>query len=189
MRQWHHACASWNGKTGEWQLWVKSERVGRGFHNRVSKKILWYNTVLWLNLQFLAGRLWNQTERKIIFWWPIDNRSNWYWLAFRVDNGPTLQGRLECRKSTSRSQTSSRSPLRSPRRGNYSSTTGGNSTGEYFEHTIQILPSVVFSLCHQAVRRKTESRRDPKCNFLSNVCLDSNRIDNNWSNFYLRFMV
>lgn len=36
MRRWHHACASWNGKTGEWQLWVKGERVGRGFHNRVS---------------------------------------------------------------------------------------------------------------------------------------------------------
>lgn len=36
MRKWHHACASWNGKTGEWQLWVKAERVGRGFHNRVS---------------------------------------------------------------------------------------------------------------------------------------------------------
>uniref|UniRef100_A0A2M3Z1E8 Putative concanavalin a-like lectin/glucanases superfamily protein n=1 Tax=Anopheles braziliensis TaxID=58242 RepID=A0A2M3Z1E8_9DIPT len=35
MRKWHHACASWNGKTGEWQLWIKSERVGRGFHNRL----------------------------------------------------------------------------------------------------------------------------------------------------------
>jgi Pentaxin family len=37
MRVWHHACTSWNGKTGEWQLWVKGERVGRGFHNRVSE--------------------------------------------------------------------------------------------------------------------------------------------------------
>lgn len=36
MRYWHHACTSWNGKTGEWQIWVKAERVGRGFHNRVS---------------------------------------------------------------------------------------------------------------------------------------------------------
>ena len=36
MKQWHHACTSWNGKTGEWQLWVKSDRVGRGFYNRVS---------------------------------------------------------------------------------------------------------------------------------------------------------
>lgn len=36
MRKWHHACTSWNGKTGEWQLWIKAERVGRGFHNRVS---------------------------------------------------------------------------------------------------------------------------------------------------------
>ncbi|XP_055591029.1 uncharacterized protein LOC129743098 [Uranotaenia lowii] len=35
MRRWHHACASWNGKTGEWQLWIKAERVGRGFHNRL----------------------------------------------------------------------------------------------------------------------------------------------------------
>lgn len=39
MRKWHHACTSWNGKTGEWQLWVKAERVGRGFHNRVSFKL------------------------------------------------------------------------------------------------------------------------------------------------------
>jgi hypothetical protein len=36
MKKWHHTCTSWNGKTGEWQLWVKSERVGRGFYNRVS---------------------------------------------------------------------------------------------------------------------------------------------------------
>jgi Pentaxin family len=35
MKKWHHMCTSWNGKTGEWQLWVKSERVGRGFYNRV----------------------------------------------------------------------------------------------------------------------------------------------------------
>lgn len=35
MRMWHHACASWNGKTGEWQVWIKAERVGRGFHNRL----------------------------------------------------------------------------------------------------------------------------------------------------------
>ncbi|XP_055694385.1 uncharacterized protein LOC129796456 isoform X2 [Lutzomyia longipalpis] len=35
FRQWHHACTSWNGKTGEWQLWIKAERVGRGFHNRL----------------------------------------------------------------------------------------------------------------------------------------------------------
>jgi hypothetical protein len=35
MKKWHHACTSWNGKTGEWQLWIKSERVGRGFHNRL----------------------------------------------------------------------------------------------------------------------------------------------------------
>ncbi|XP_055631597.1 uncharacterized protein LOC129771694 [Toxorhynchites rutilus septentrionalis] len=35
MRKWHHICASWNGKTGEWQLWIKAERIGRGFHNRL----------------------------------------------------------------------------------------------------------------------------------------------------------
>lgn len=35
MFKWHHMCGSWNGKTGEWQLWVRAERVGRGFHNRV----------------------------------------------------------------------------------------------------------------------------------------------------------
>ncbi|KAG5682510.1 hypothetical protein PVAND_011859 [Polypedilum vanderplanki] len=35
MKKWHHTCTSWNGKTGEWQLWVKSERVGRGFYNRL----------------------------------------------------------------------------------------------------------------------------------------------------------
>ena len=33
--QWYHLCQSWNGHTGEWQLWVNGERVGRGFHNRV----------------------------------------------------------------------------------------------------------------------------------------------------------
>ncbi|XP_026845897.1 uncharacterized protein LOC6596768 [Drosophila persimilis] len=33
MRQWHHMCTSWNGKTGEWQAWLKAERIGRGFHN------------------------------------------------------------------------------------------------------------------------------------------------------------
>lgn len=36
MRQWHHMCSSWNGKTGEWQAWLKAERIGRGFHNSVS---------------------------------------------------------------------------------------------------------------------------------------------------------
>ncbi|XP_018799826.1 PREDICTED: uncharacterized protein LOC108975637 [Bactrocera latifrons] len=33
VRQWHQQCSSWNGKTGEWQVWVKSERIGRGFNN------------------------------------------------------------------------------------------------------------------------------------------------------------
>lgn len=34
--RWHFQCTSWNGKTGEWQLWIRGERIGRGFHNRVS---------------------------------------------------------------------------------------------------------------------------------------------------------
>ncbi|KAK9500071.1 hypothetical protein O3M35_001409 [Rhynocoris fuscipes] len=40
LYKWYHACQSWNGRTGEWQLWVDSERVGRGFYNLlVGKKI------------------------------------------------------------------------------------------------------------------------------------------------------
>jgi len=34
--KWYHVCQSWNGHTGEWQLWINSERVGRGFYNLVS---------------------------------------------------------------------------------------------------------------------------------------------------------
>lgn len=30
---WYHMCQSWNGKTGEWQVWVNNERIGRGFYN------------------------------------------------------------------------------------------------------------------------------------------------------------
>jgi len=33
--KWYHVCQSWNGHTGEWQLWINSERVGRGFYNLV----------------------------------------------------------------------------------------------------------------------------------------------------------
>ncbi|XP_046669099.1 uncharacterized protein LOC124359951 isoform X1 [Homalodisca vitripennis] len=33
LHKWYHMCQSWNGKTGEWQIWVNSERIGRGFHN------------------------------------------------------------------------------------------------------------------------------------------------------------
>ena len=36
LNKWYHSCQSWNGRTGEWQIWVNDERVGRGFHNRVS---------------------------------------------------------------------------------------------------------------------------------------------------------
>ncbi|XP_045784986.1 uncharacterized protein LOC123880731 [Maniola jurtina] len=35
LNTWYHSCQSWNGKTGEWQIWVNGERVGRGFHNRL----------------------------------------------------------------------------------------------------------------------------------------------------------
>jgi hypothetical protein len=36
LNRWYHSCTSWNGRSGEWQIWVNAERVGRGFHNRVS---------------------------------------------------------------------------------------------------------------------------------------------------------
>ena len=36
LNTWYHSCQSWNGRTGEWQIWVNDERVGRGFNNRVS---------------------------------------------------------------------------------------------------------------------------------------------------------
>ena len=36
LNRWYHSCQSWNGRTGEWQVWVNAERVGRGFHNLVS---------------------------------------------------------------------------------------------------------------------------------------------------------
>ncbi|XP_046984223.1 uncharacterized protein LOC124554202 [Schistocerca americana] len=35
LHRWYHSCASWNSQTGEFQLWVNDERVGRGFHNRL----------------------------------------------------------------------------------------------------------------------------------------------------------
>lgn len=34
--KWYQVCQSWNGHTGEWQLWINTERVGRGFYNLVS---------------------------------------------------------------------------------------------------------------------------------------------------------
>lgn len=62
---WHHFCSSWNGKTGEWQLWVKAERVGRGFHNRVS----WNNIVIFIIAVFNPYRYntqWLKLE-KLVF--------------------------------------------------------------------------------------------------------------------------
>lgn len=40
LNRWYHTCQSWNGRTGEWQIWVNAERVGRGFHNRVNTIIM-----------------------------------------------------------------------------------------------------------------------------------------------------
>ncbi|RZC33942.1 uncharacterized protein BDFB_004173 [Asbolus verrucosus] len=40
LNKWYHTCQSWNGKTGEWQIWVNGERVGRGFHNRLVSHII-----------------------------------------------------------------------------------------------------------------------------------------------------
>lgn len=37
LNRWYHSCQSWNGRTGEWQVWINAERVGRGFHNLVSE--------------------------------------------------------------------------------------------------------------------------------------------------------
>ncbi|KAK7595207.1 hypothetical protein V9T40_001640 [Parthenolecanium corni] len=33
LYKWYHSCQSWNGKTGEWQLWINGERVSRGYYN------------------------------------------------------------------------------------------------------------------------------------------------------------
>ncbi|XP_034938231.1 uncharacterized protein b6 [Chelonus insularis] len=35
LNKWYHSCQSWNGRSGEWQIWVNGERVGRGFNNRL----------------------------------------------------------------------------------------------------------------------------------------------------------
>ncbi|XP_072931299.1 uncharacterized protein [Epargyreus clarus] len=40
LNTWYHSCQSWNGKTGEWQIWVNAERVGRGFNNRLVGHII-----------------------------------------------------------------------------------------------------------------------------------------------------
>ncbi|KAG4070161.1 hypothetical protein HA402_003851 [Bradysia odoriphaga] len=55
MRKWHHACASWNGKTGEWQLWVKAERVGRGFHHRIVGESIKPNGILFSGGPSITG--------------------------------------------------------------------------------------------------------------------------------------
>ncbi|XP_012060198.1 PREDICTED: uncharacterized protein LOC105623415 [Atta cephalotes] len=40
LNKWYHSCTSWNGRTGEWQIWVNDERVGRGFNNRLVGHII-----------------------------------------------------------------------------------------------------------------------------------------------------
>ncbi|XP_031635791.1 uncharacterized protein LOC116348800 [Contarinia nasturtii] len=57
LRKWHHACASWNGKTGEWQLWVKAERVGRGFHNRIVSYTIGSNGVSYSGGPSITGAI------------------------------------------------------------------------------------------------------------------------------------
>ncbi|XP_059622532.1 uncharacterized protein LOC132265775 [Phlebotomus argentipes] len=57
FRQWHHACTSWNGKTGEWQLWIKAERVGRGFHNRLVNHQIKGNGVIFSGGPSITGQV------------------------------------------------------------------------------------------------------------------------------------
>ncbi|XP_043521494.1 uncharacterized protein LOC122534680 isoform X1 [Frieseomelitta varia] len=40
LNKWYHSCQSWNGRTGEWQIWVNDERVGRGFNNRLVRHVI-----------------------------------------------------------------------------------------------------------------------------------------------------
>ncbi|KAK1116497.1 hypothetical protein K0M31_018961 [Melipona bicolor] len=40
LNKWYHSCQSWNGRTGEWQIWVNDERVGRGFNNRLVRHVV-----------------------------------------------------------------------------------------------------------------------------------------------------
>lgn len=40
LNRWYHSCQSWNGRTGEWQVWVNAERVGRGFHNLLVNHVI-----------------------------------------------------------------------------------------------------------------------------------------------------
>ncbi|XP_031776591.1 uncharacterized protein LOC100116515 isoform X2 [Nasonia vitripennis] len=40
LNKWYHSCQSWNGHTGEWQIWINDERVGRGFNNRLVGHII-----------------------------------------------------------------------------------------------------------------------------------------------------
>lgn len=52
LHKWYHSCQSWNGKTGEWQLWINGERVSRGYYNLVSAQSLtsWYTSYQhWIN--------------------------------------------------------------------------------------------------------------------------------------------
>ena len=64
MKKWHHTCTSWNGKTGEWQLWVKNERVGRGFYNRVSELIAFI-----INSMYDRSFSSLQSIMQIIYYW------------------------------------------------------------------------------------------------------------------------
>lgn len=52
--KWYHSCQSWNGNTGEWQIWINNERIARGYYNlvgyitRLSLKVI---NILYLHKQ------------------------------------------------------------------------------------------------------------------------------------------
>lgn len=61
LNKWYHSCQSWNGHTGEWQIWVNDERVGRGFNNRVSLllKLITQNFVIGETKSTMSISLWS----------------------------------------------------------------------------------------------------------------------------------
>lgn len=56
LHKWYHSCQSWNGKTGEWQLWINGERVSRGYYNLVSPKCKINGILRALTRSFLVSR-------------------------------------------------------------------------------------------------------------------------------------
>lgn len=65
LNRWYHTCQSWNGRTGEWQIWVNAERVGRGFHNRVCDyKITFHFLLLMCTSERICFTLIEVSDRK-----------------------------------------------------------------------------------------------------------------------------